>query len=146
VILLAISAAAYALFLSIRNWMKNNPDRVISYQVKRSKYANLLPYIIAQAKHETGGYTSINFMDRNNLFGMKRPEIRPNKYPSDQNTNYLIFPDLSHSIKDLINYFDFVGFPTKVGGTSDYVAQLKRRKYFTAPENEYLNGVNTWMN
>jgi hypothetical protein len=33
--------------------------------------------IIAQAKLETGGYTSRIFRESNNLFGMRHPRIRP---------------------------------------------------------------------
>jgi len=61
--------------------------------------------IVAQARHETGNYTSYQYRTNNNLFGMKfvnQPlATKGNKSP--EGDFYAKYPNVAASVQDLVN-------------------------------------------
>ena len=55
--------------------------------------------VLAQAKLETGYFTSSIFRENNNLFGMKRPRVRPT-YAVGENRGHAVFEHWQDSVKD----------------------------------------------
>lgn len=55
--------------------------------------------VLAQAKLETGYFTSNIFRENNNLFGMKRPRVRPT-YAVGENRGHAVFEHWQDSVKD----------------------------------------------
>ena len=55
--------------------------------------------VLAQAKLETGYFTSNIFIENNNLFGMKRPRVRPT-YAVGENRGHAVFEHWQDSVKD----------------------------------------------
>lgn len=128
-------------FLIFRIFQKRNQ---IVKTVKNSRYKSLLPYIEAQARHETGNFTSDLFLRSNNLFGMRNASIR--NQLGEQGTNgYRHYKNPNESIMDLLMYFDYVGFPTEVTGVDHYVRELKDRKYFEDSYSNYLKGLKAFL-
>jgi flagellum-specific peptidoglycan hydrolase FlgJ len=108
-----------------------------------SRYLPLLPYIEAQARHETGNYSSRLARDQFNLFGMKKPLIRPFVGSKSSSNSYMTYESYDQSVKDLLLWMDSTGFPISVKGSSEYVAELKKRGYFEDNYFTYLNGINS---
>lgn len=55
--------------------------------------------IFAQAKHETGNFTSDIYKENNNLFGMQVPSIRKN-YVTGKNRGHATYKSLFDSVRD----------------------------------------------
>lgn len=70
--------------------------------------------IYAQAKHETGNFTSRIFRENKNLFGMREPSIRP-RSTSGSAHGHATFSSLFNSVRD---YFQRQKY-FKIGGQSD---------------------------
>lgn len=107
-----------------------------------NKRLSLLPYIEAQARHETGNYKSLGSLQRNNLFGMKTPQSR--SFVGQRGSNpdaYMSYSSRKQSVQDLLLWMDAKRFPLSVTGSSQYVSELAKRGYFTAPVFEYQTGV-----
>lgn len=107
-----------------------------------NKRLGLQPYIEAQARHETGNYSSNLAKTANNLFGMKRPVSRPFFGVGQTPNGYAVYRDYSQSVQDLLQWMDSTGFPGSVKDSAEYVAELKKRKYFEDSISTYLKGVN----
>lgn len=119
-----------------------------------SKYRNLFPYIVAQAKHETGNFLSNVFLQNKNYFGMKLARVRPtvaingglNAPKNEGTTPYANYKTESDSVVDLLLWFDYTKFPEKVSSSEEYVRELKKRSYFSANEQAYLKAINFFLN
>ena len=74
------------LLVGSRTLTRKNPTKTISRIIKRSKYKDYLPYILAQSQHETGFFKSRLALEEKNLFGMgvpsKRKSLRIGQYLS----------------------------------------------------------------
>lgn len=106
--------------------------------------------IVAQARHETGNYSSFQFRNNNNLFGMKfvnQPlATKGNKSP--EGDFYAKYPNVAASVQDLVNRNykitrGGVSFEDlkSVSDTTDFAQKLKKRGYYTASINEYDRGL-----
>lgn len=117
--------------------------------IKMTKYGDLLPYIEAQAKHETGNFSSSVYKSLNNMFGMKHPSSRP--YVGVKGTAasdggfYQKYSSDFESLHDLFLWMDYTKFPTTVTNSDHFVEELKKRSYFGASIDEYKNAVKLWL-
>lgn len=112
--------------------------RKVKRLVNNSKYKDLTKYIIAQAKVETGDFSSRLFVVHNNLFGMKNASKRFQLGEPVQGSDFRYYANEKESIEDFLLYLDYVKFPIEVNSLADYVTELKARSYFEEPVNEYL--------
>jgi flagellum-specific peptidoglycan hydrolase FlgJ len=114
-----------------------------------SKYRALIPYIEAQAKHETGNFKSVVYNSMRNLFGMKHPTHRPSVgvkgMAASDGGNYQKYSSDAESVHDLLLWMDYTKFPTQVKDSAEYAEQLKARGYFTAGLTEYKNALIHWI-
>lgn len=147
--LLVIIGLPFGLVLAITMIPRTNFGIVPRLVVMLSKYRNLLPYMIAQAKHETGNFTSNVYRTHNNLFGMKHPTIR--KAVGEQGNaapdggHYQRYASDTDSVRDLLLWFDARKFPTSVSSPDEYVNQLHQRAYFGDAIANYLKGVKHFL-
>lgn len=121
-----------------------------------SKYRALLPFIEAQAKLETGNFTSKVYLKDNNMFGMKLPVKRPtvatkglpspgseaNGGAPNYYAHYLSDAD---SLRDLFLWMDYVNFPTTVKDSNQYAVELKNRSYYGADLVSYQKNLDYWL-
>jgi flagellum-specific peptidoglycan hydrolase FlgJ len=91
--------------------------------------------VLAQAKIETGNFTSRIFTENNNMFGMKLPERRETTAVGE-NRNHAKYTDWIQSIKDYKLWQDQMihRTPTKRA----YLAYLKRNY---AEDKNYINKI-----
>lgn len=138
-----------------------SPVNSIKKAFAGTKYEALIPYVIAQAKHETGNFTSAAYRQNNNLFGMGRPSSRStldNRDRDNRTNGPLItegqvmanFDSVSDSAKDLMLWFDMFRqepFPTEVSSAWEYAAALKNRNpsYYTDSIENYSKGLGSWI-
>lgn len=116
-----------------------------------SKYRALMPYIIAQAKLESGNFTSKVFKTDNNYFGMKLPVKRPTVAAgpgllSPEGNHYAHYDSESDSVTDLLLWMEYTKFPVSVDSAETYTRELKSRNYFGSSETSYLKNINYWLN
>lgn len=124
---------------------KVNQMRPMDFDFGGSKWLSLAPYIEAQARHETGNYTSRLANENNNLFGMKKPLQRAFFGTGSDPAGYAIYSSPQDSIRDLLEWFRYNNFPGSVSGSAQYVAELKKRKYFEDSQFNYLKGINSHL-
>lgn len=128
----------FQIFKLLKNIASSTQAQRIREVIDQSRYKKLLPYIIAQAKAETGNFTSTLYNGFHNLFGMKNAVIRPQLGVSIPSSEFRRFSSDDESIRDFVLYLDFVGFPSDVANLNEYVRELKNRSYFEEPFTYYL--------
>lgn len=101
-------------------------------------------FITAQAAHETGGFTSKIYQENNNCFGMKLALIRKTTATGEKN-GHATYDNLEQCIKDYKIYYKNFKYLDVYPSIAAFVAALKRRKYFEAPELIYLRGCQFWL-
>lgn len=113
--------------------------------IRQSEYRNYLPWIVAQAKHETGNYTSNLYKNHNSLFGMKVPSKRPfdgRPGPTAPDGGvYASYDSLAQSARDYLNLLRYNRFPTNLSSVKGFVQALKDDRYFTDSLDNYYNGM-----
>lgn len=129
------------LFLIFRfGKMKNNKKPIESDRLLFSRWGQMAKLIEAQARHETGNYTSDLFKRGNNVFGMriakKRPFVR-----SGISNDYSTYKDIDQSIEDWLLWAEFTNFPTNLKTVVQYVDALFVRGYFTDNWINYSKGM-----
>ena len=141
----------YGAFRLIRTQIKDKMKpsasearRTIIKGLQGTPWVNLTPYIIAQAEHETGGFTSPIFEENNNMFGMKEPSIRKTT-AKGTSRGHAVFDNLEDSIADLVLYFEHFNYPFHFVNLSAYVNYLKERGYFEDTIENYYNGTSKWF-
>ena len=131
------------LFLSSQTLMKKNPTRTITRIIRRSKYRDYLPYILAQSKLETGNFTSRLALDEKNLFGMgvpsKRESLRIGEYLAPNGERFSVFKSWDDSVKDYLLYLEEFNFPTNLNTCRAFATRLKEQGYATDPD--YINKI-----
>lgn len=145
VLLLIGLLVLFVLFLKRgkRKPMADSNSRPIAQNWMGSSRLALLPYIDAQAVHETGGFESRIFREQNNLFGMKKPVTRRFVGSKNSDNPYMKYDSQRQAVEDLFLWMDSVNFPYSVSGSAQYVAELKKRNYFEDSIQTYLKGVNS---
>jgi hypothetical protein len=123
-----------------RKWTEAQGIRAIHSVFTGTKYQKLIPYLIAQFKHETGDGTSRIYQESANLFGMKVPTRRKTKALGEK-YGHAVYKNPTQSAIDMLYYLTFVNFPTVISGTPQYVLNLKARNYFEDSYENYLKGM-----
>lgn len=155
---ITIAFMLWSIFRSLKGRGKSTiePSKAITRAYKGTRYEALTPYVIAQAKHETGGFNtklSEPFDQNNNMFGMQRPYKRNT---TDNRKGNLItegktmanYNTLDDSAVDLILWKDMFKknpFPTKVNSAHEYAQALKDRGYYTDSVFNYSKALGAWM-
>lgn len=144
IVALLLSGAAIA-FKRFQNLNSLNSPAILA-----SKYRNLAPFIEAQARHETGNYTSNVYKSLNNPYGMKVPKIRkflgtPSNIISG-GIPYAKYKNLETAHRDFLLWLDFSNAPTEFRNALEYVSFLKSKGYFEDRIQNYYKGVEYFYN
>lgn len=119
-----------------------------------SRYRALMPYIVAQAKHETNGFASNIYLKTNNMFGMKNGSyLGPGEIigpVSPEGNTYAAYVTDADSLGDLLRWFDAKGMPVMVDSSDEYVVALINRGWLGNPPPSggleiYKRGVRRWL-
>jgi len=51
----------------------------------------------------------------------------------------------TQGFRDMFLWYEYGNFPSSVDSAKDYVRELKRRKYFSLSESEYLEGLEAML-
>lgn len=134
------------LIILIKNRM---PKTVIRAVALFSKYRELMPYMVAQAKLETANFTSRVYRENHNMFGMKWTDGRRGQNAkkgllSPEGNYYAHYATDSASVFDLILWFEYKGFPVSVKDATEYARELKERNYFGADLEVYVRNLKYW--
>lgn len=120
-------------------------SKKLAFRLNLGRYKKLSSFVEAQAKHETGNFSSEVFKRANNAFGMKNASVRDQLGKEVENDVYRHYKSLTESIKDLALWMDFTNFPDQVDSLETYVDELKKRKYFEDTTSNYLNGMKRFL-
>jgi len=118
------------------------------------KFRRLYKYVQAQAKHETGNYTSNLYRNGHNMFGMHFPRVRPTV--ADRGAldttdavgaglDWAVYKSDYLSVIDFLLWWEFSRGPVSFSSVESYVAFLKSKGYFTAGEQAYVNGMKRFL-
>lgn len=116
-----------------------------------TKYRKYRRWIIAQAKFETAAFTSNNFRNFNNAFGMGKANVRK-RWQSD--SIYILDPGVrelatyfapGQSLVDFLLYLNYIKMPTDFTTLEQYILYLKSKGYFTANTAAYFKGVESYL-
>lgn len=113
--------------------------------VLTSKYRNLLPYIVAQAKLESANFTSKVYQTDNNMFGMKVGSSGKPGLLSPEGDHYRHYDNDTESLVALLEWLDKRDFPVSVASADQYAIELRKRSYFTAPLEVYQKNLKYWV-
>jgi len=123
--------------------MKLNYDkRIYDEAIKAGFTQACARLVVAQARHETGNYTSPVFRKYNNCFGMRPAVIRDTtRLEQVSPSNYAIYASVESSVKDLGLWFKARNVGKAFTTVYSYASALKNKGYFEAELNEYINGM-----
>ena len=155
------------LLIRIGQWLRgrlkmtSSPTKAIQKTFKGTEFESLTPYVIAQAKHETGGYnTNVSkpLKYNNNMFGMNRPKTR---ITTDNGKGNLVvegsvmanYDSLEDSARDLLLWlrqWKSSPFPTTITSAWQYANELKgankgRLNYYEDSIDNYSKGLSAWL-
>ena len=103
--------------------------------------------ILAQAKHETGNFTSDLFKKQNNAFGMGEPHARISTDLDINETGFAEYSSLELSVIDLILWYKATQFRWNLISTpSDYARELKFHNYYEDSIANYEKGLEYFYN
>ena len=116
-----------------------------------SKFRALFPYIIAQAKLESGNFKSKVYLIDHNYFGIKfiNSPLQKNATKgllSPEGNHYAHFNSDVDSLVDLLRIFEVKKMPVFVRDGNEYAQRLQERGYFTAGLEQYQKNINYWLN
>lgn len=115
-------------FLMLETLWKNGVSIDLSY------------IIVAQAKHETGDFTSLIFVENNNLFGLKQPKKRKTTCVGT-NRGHGVYSSLEDCVIDYIYYMEARKMPFHEISVRKYVNLLKKKGYFEDDLEKYYKAV-----
>jgi len=124
-------------------------ERIVAI-LKDSGFSHSMQRIIlAQAKHESGGFTSRLARQHNNIFGMKHPGRGPtySRGPyarAEGRKGYASYLSIDSAVTDYIMYKRRRQIENAIDAKT-YVYHLKKKHYFEAKPDRYLRAVERWM-
>lgn len=128
---------------------KTTPKKAIQKAIQKTKYKALEPYVVAQAQHESGNFTSPLFLKQLNPWGMGVPFSRTFVGQKGnlivEGTPKLQYNSIEQAVTDLTLYFDYTRFPLEVSNAKEYAQQLKKRNYYTDSLANYSKALERWM-
>jgi len=136
------------LYLFVNN--KANP--INQLVILSSKWRNLRKYLIAQARLESANFTSNLYRNNNNAMGMGHAtkgraasQLGTNSSIGHEGQTMQKYRNDTQSFRDMFDWYRFTRFPRSVTGPEQYVAELKKRDYFSLAESVYLNRLREWL-
>jgi flagellum-specific peptidoglycan hydrolase FlgJ len=108
------------------------------------KFGKYSKWIKAQARHETGNFTSDIYKRLNNAFGMKDASRRL-QFGEDVQGEYRKYKHIGESVKDFIQWMEYTNFPADIDNIEKYISALKERRYFEDAFDNYLKGVQSFL-
>lgn len=123
----------------------------VAFSVAGGKYnkVDYRKWIEAISKHETANYTSKLYKDANNLFGMGMPSVRPTlATPAGvqiENQEMARYPSKSDSVKDFLLWLNYQNCPVDFVSPDELIQFMKDKSYFTESFENYLKGVESWI-
>jgi hypothetical protein len=101
--------------------------------------------ILAQAKFESGNFTSAVYKRNNNPFGMRLAKVRKTVNAGDPDKDqYANYTSIEQSVQDLILWHEYNNIPISTDPVQ-YVYNLKFYHYFQGDQTEYEQGLISLM-
>jgi uncharacterized FlgJ-related protein len=121
--------------------------------ILNSEYSQLLPYLIAQAKFETGNFSSRLANEFSNLYGMGCVKVRPTTqigctepiFDTGGNRSMGIYKSWDKSIEDILLWLKYNNAPQSFVDVENYAYWLKSRGYFEVSTEQYIQGLKHFM-
>lgn len=131
-------------------------QRIKAQAIADGMSATLADLILAQAKHETGNFTSAVFKANNNLFGYKfvgqKIATRGTPAPANEGSNmfYAKYKTIEDSVKELTSWLkrrqaEGKGNLNTITNAKQYATFLQSGSYFTDGISNYIKGLQRWF-
>lgn len=136
-----ISVAVHPTYLDEVVIVAENFEETIKTTLKENCVSDeLIMIIVAQAKFESGNFTSDIFWENNNPYGMKCPKKRKTLCLGT-NRGHGVFNSVKEATIDYLYYMEALNIPFEEKDVRKYVYLLKRKNYFEADVRHYYKGV-----
>jgi len=130
-------------------FVNNKANLINQMTIQLSRWRKLRRYLIAQAKLESGNFESNIYRRENNPLGMtharKRDQLGRASSIIHEGNPIQHYRNDTQGFRDMFLWYDYGNFPTRVDSAKEYVRQLKKRKYFSLNESEYLKGLESYL-
>jgi uncharacterized FlgJ-related protein len=123
---------------------ENFEETILNTLKEYSVSDDLAQIILAQAKFESGNFTSDIFWENNNPYGMKCPKKRKTLCIGT-NRNHGVFNSVKEATIDYVYYMEALNIPFDEKNVKKYVYLLKQKRYFEAEVNHYYKGVKYYI-
>jgi flagellum-specific peptidoglycan hydrolase FlgJ len=101
--------------------------------------------IVAQAAHETAGFTSPVFLTNNNPFGMKEAKVRQTTARGTR-LGHAWYNSIEEAVQDYKLWWQYNRMLSFYGSAEVFANVLKTKGYYEASISEYVKGMNYWFN
>lgn len=116
---------------------------------KNSEYANYIPWLIAQSKHETNNWRSSLFNNHKSLFGFKMSKrVEWDGYQGPQSPEgdyYAGYKNYADSAQHYLNWLRYNGVSPDLDNLEDFIGVIRDKGFFTDTYENYLNGVRRFV-
>jgi len=134
------------LFLLLLFTFLARPEQRIRKVLKKAGLNdNQIRIVIAQAKVESGNFSSPVYRRNKNCFGMRDAKIRPENSLNDFDADgYANYNNIEQSVKDYLLWIEY-NHLTISEDPLQWAALLKQKKYFQSNTVEYGEAIKSWM-
>lgn len=119
--------------------------KMLKAKLKKAGYSDRMSDLVyAQARHETGDFTSRLYREQNNPWGMGCVAKRPTTQSACQN-GYGSYKDLADAADDFVLYLNYFNYLPDYSTTHAYVQALAMHGYFTDSPVTYEKGLIAYL-
>jgi hypothetical protein len=115
-------------------------DRILTMLLTHGVGLEAAKIILAQAKLESGHFSSDIFLENNNPFGMKQARSRETTAVGTHR-GHAVYPTVEHAVKDYILWMQCTGVSMQETCPIKYVELLNMKKYFEDSSKRYIRGI-----
>jgi hypothetical protein len=115
-------------------------DRILTMLITHGVGYEAAKIILAQAKLESGHFSSDIFLENNNPFGMKQARSRETTAVGTHR-GHAVYPTVEHAVKDYILWMQCAGISMQETCPVKYVELLNMKKYFEDSSRRYIRGI-----
>lgn len=172
-LLILLPLSLYLIYRKLTGTGNSQPNNVppnflmlMQNQFQSSRFKNLLNYWLSIAKMETAGFTSGLYLNGNNPWGMKIPEIRKTTAQGRQygvtgrylaaslrsnpilsnSSAFASYPTLSAGVADILLYMEAMNYPENIPDLLSFVQVMKSKGYFGSETvDSYYQKVKAWQ-
>lgn len=119
---------------------KSAEQELLSAFIKLGLSENTAYIILAQARLESGHFSSTVFQQNCNPFGMKEAKVRPTT-ALGTHRGHAMYENLEEAARDFVLWMQHTNIPFHIDQPVEYICYLQQCKYFEANAQKYAKNL-----